>query len=1119
MSKSRLEKFLYALYSLDSSDLPNPLSRIEELYKCLVTGDEAPTFEPISRVEKYLMAILGGYDVELLPNPLSRVEVLLYKLATGDDNLDDIKSFLSEHEELLAEIIRNGGVGGNIDIEYVLYTLSTEFNTLYNTAEKPVKSAILKGDTLVNLFDGEKMALNESHHYTYSNGIIKSAGDGQPWASKTNMSSAIKPMTKYLLKVKNIGEYSLNVQIRTDLSTLLHHQAVSVGQEVIKIIETGEKIDGLYVKVYPQVIDNSLLAQAKLNIIEYQDGIENWDIPYFEGMQSVKMPVLTTVGKNLFDINGKIITSGVTYSINGNSLTITGNWFAHQNVDLKPNTTYTLSYEKAESDSGYVKLAAYTDGISKSINSSNTNKLTFTTPASFKDISVLFYAEKGGNTNTVTYTNIQLEEGLLATSYEPHKTNILTVNEDVELRGIGDVQDTLDLMTGELTERIGEVVLDGSEDETWVFWNSRVADVTGFYLDNTIDDAFAEKQLVLCDCLPSTETVITNINKENICISETKRVNLNISITKATSVNELRNYLSQNPITVQYQLATESVKTVDLSVADQDGNDTKLSTFNDITHVTLSSEGLIPEAELEVATKNEEDLEDSVVYTIHTLSEEFNTLYNTAEKQVKSAILKGNTLVNLVNDVTSNEVGNYNNSPCKINVIRNLQNETLTIIFNVTSLEIPDGADGILRIGGGWSGQIRHNPTLGVNKVLYNYNQTSNSWLGVFSNSEAYNLGQRITISDVMVLEGDYTNIDIPYFEGMQSVKMPVLKTTGKNLINVPDTDKVVQPIDITNVFKMNTTYTLTYHMVNYSPYEARTRIDVYNIDGTMTYYGPTTLPNTIKTMTHTFSHTKPFYKVTVVPLQFFGVNVPGASVSQIQLEEGSVATPYEPYKSNILTVNEEVELRGIGEVQDELNLITGELTQRVGTLYLANEYEAIDFDLSKGSTVFISLGVKADEIIDYSPILSNTFETKNVFNLDEEGILYDGWGLYARVLKSRITELTNDSIVQYLKAIQSMVFYRKKVESVKTVDLSVVDQDGNNTKLSTFDDITHVTLSSEGLIPEAELEVVEKVPEVATNMFAISREQEVINTTANEQSENTDATMIATTEIYEELL
>ena len=38
-----------------------------------------------------------------LPNPLSRVEVLLYKLATGDDNLDDVETFLSEHEELRGE--------------------------------------------------------------------------------------------------------------------------------------------------------------------------------------------------------------------------------------------------------------------------------------------------------------------------------------------------------------------------------------------------------------------------------------------------------------------------------------------------------------------------------------------------------------------------------------------------------------------------------------------------------------------------------------------------------------------------------------------------------------------------------------------------------------------------------------------------------------------------------------------------------------------------------------------------------------------------------------------------------------------------------------------------------
>lgn len=40
------------------------------------------------------------------------------------------------------------------------------------------------------------------------------------------------------------------------------------------------------------------------------------------------------------------------------------------------------------------------------------------------------------------------------------KTNILTTPQDLELRGIGDVCDTVDLVTGKKVERIGEIVLD-----------------------------------------------------------------------------------------------------------------------------------------------------------------------------------------------------------------------------------------------------------------------------------------------------------------------------------------------------------------------------------------------------------------------------------------------------------------------------------------------------------------------------------------------------------------------------------------------------------------------------------------------------------------------------------
>ena len=149
MSDSRLEKFIYAICSMDVTDLPVPLSRIEKLWNCLITG-ETPDFEPLSRNEKYLMAMLDRYDISNLPAPMSRGEKLLYKIAVGETDLSDVPGYLSRYEELLKYLIENGGISGG-DFEYVLHTFNQSLYTLYTTAEKPVKSAILKGNTLVNL--------------------------------------------------------------------------------------------------------------------------------------------------------------------------------------------------------------------------------------------------------------------------------------------------------------------------------------------------------------------------------------------------------------------------------------------------------------------------------------------------------------------------------------------------------------------------------------------------------------------------------------------------------------------------------------------------------------------------------------------------------------------------------------------------------------------------------------------------------------------------------------------------------------------------------------------------------------------------------------------------------
>ena len=58
----------------------------------------------------------------------------------------------------------------------------------------------------------------------------------------------------------------------------------------------------LYLELW-QENTSGQITFGKPMLIEYQEGMENWDIPYFEGVQSVKMPVLST--SNLFYHFGK----------------------------------------------------------------------------------------------------------------------------------------------------------------------------------------------------------------------------------------------------------------------------------------------------------------------------------------------------------------------------------------------------------------------------------------------------------------------------------------------------------------------------------------------------------------------------------------------------------------------------------------------------------------------------------------------------------------------------------------------------------------------------------------------------------------------------------------------
>ena len=158
---------------------------------------------------------------------------------------------------------------------------------------------------------------------------------------------------------------------------------------------------------------------------------------------------------------------------------------------------------------------------------------------------------------------------VLTTSNEDGtKTNILSTSEDVTLRGIGDVRDELDLLTGEVTERIGEIMLSNNNNVALYGVDS---DTHMSFKINGLNWSFVHQKLI-CDKLPYSSNVVSGNNEGIYCLANSN-IYVRIAKNKLTSydANGFKEWWNNNPLTIQYELATESIKTVDLNIQEQNG--------------------------------------------------------------------------------------------------------------------------------------------------------------------------------------------------------------------------------------------------------------------------------------------------------------------------------------------------------------------------------------------------------------------------------------------------------------------------------------------------------------------------------------------------------------------
>lgn len=1198
----RIEWFLYALCCLDYQNLPTPMSRIEEFANALITG-EIPNIEPQSRAEQFFLAILDG-NVSNLPQPQSRSEVLLDKLARGEFDLSDVEPIQSRYELLLAYLIKNGGIG---NIDYVLYEFSEAMKTMYNTVEKPFKSLELSGNTLVNCvledtenddytsFDKDYSGTSFTINGT-SEGAIKSATlKGQtlvnlvPKKNIDHIASSdwdgycclvqnskqsfdqwrtlqdLKPNTKYYISCyvetfedANNKDYCLN---NPSVESIFGDSMIVNGVGHYQWLSTtkSELTDEIFIVLRSQNADaRGAIKIRDIMIIEYQQGMENWDIPYFEGMQSVKMPVLTTTGKNLF--NGNLTKGGATTSVGRpyeECFSSISNIRAYSEL-IKTNGN-SIAISLSDSTKKYA-LYQYDDNkcyISGSVWSSNqTQMITLNSNTMFVNIYV-------GNSDNSDITDnltdfkksIQIEEGSIATSYEPYKSNILTTTS----KNLFDMNRPYDAITDSQATVVQDTnqITVSSSAESGIYVNAN------FILDK---DFFAGKT-VTGSCLYESDT--KDIGMVQISYQDGNGEHHYQWIRTPRTFTFPNSFIGDVMLSVSAnntgtpQSNTVTVKNIQLELGstatsyEPYSEGVTLRGIGDVKDTLDCLTGQVTERIGEIVLDGSEG-----VWTKHTgLSTDEYDVYWTSNSFIPSngkkaicdklsysnpttantfrvndsggvfiGVSKGVNITNYlsqntpkinynlsqesVKTVDLNVVDQNNIKIDKIHVFNetthvNASSDELTPTVNIgKSVSYPT----IIKPNTKYTVDLKRNDkpltvNLGGTKVTFVDGETRKTITtpSTLTNDKLSYYGVGAKCNEIMLIEGEVEG-NVDYFTGMQSVvmqnQMPILTTTGKNLfggeLEIGSLSSTGIPVNDDNRKRSK----------DFFPFNGDIAYTITNVEQ-LYFYDEN--KNFISRSAN---------KADVSPTNTCFIKVRTTGSTEVQIEKGSIATSYEPYKTSILSCNEEVTLRGIGDVQDTLDCLTGEVIQNICEFVLDGSQD-IDND---GNLLYYYLPLGVNNNRSNSDKLPSITVGQILDGLI--GVAPQNRGNASRVYINVNGIATKEEMKNFFLNNPTTIQCVLTEKSARTVDLNVVDQDGNTIpKIKSYKDVTHleVTVPKQSLLPNISAEVAtdnsKDMSSLATKHQEISETQSAIQDSIQSQSDEIDTALMATTEIFESIL
>ena len=831
-----------------------------------------------------------------------------------------------------------------------------------------------------------------------------------------------------------------------------------------------------------------------------------------EGQELYEMPVLSA-GKNLFD--GVLLEKII--DVNTGQTTNSDNWFTTNFIKINADkVTFSTGNELSELnnlnfvavmyDEKYNYLGYngfYTTNIGTWIIKPNTAYIRIRLPKA-------------------NYKNIQIEEGTQATPYEPYQEDKLTILSPTPLERVGDIADRIICKDGIYGVEKNVYRHTITEKDTVTIAN-KMANTTMYCVPQSNFISTYRHGSVLCNLGYRYDYTTTTFNKDfsNI-IALHEDVNLSFQIRLDNSIINGKQYLIDNKCT--FYIINKEPQFIPLPHDQQ----IKLRTFADKTHISFDTE-IQPTLKAQVpkslgATVNShttqidnlnkeldrvKKLEESTVSTV-TSDKAFTTIAETSGGYFEDVKIEGKTLVNLFNldkiswnagttfengvITLTNPSNGWSTFDVELSTIKPNTQYTLIInlIENTTNESIyinnKDETNGYFK-NFSWKGKS----DLGVSSYLVTtVDDVTNKKYSVRTKTKTE--GQYAKLQ-ILLLEGDHTDKDISYFEGLKSVGQDVdeisVSSCNENLIPTPtyrldissgsSTNNYPNTIICKNIpIKPNTTYRVSYgeyinkgNILGY-PLRCMTFRDKY--DGDNVHVNAYTHKNRIKEYSVQTFTTEANAKYLTITIGSF-TSVGNIEITKLCLTESSVEKPYQPHKSNkkqILYYNpttqawEKPILREWDSIEKHSD----------GKYYYHKRCEEVVLDGSESWRVnaettnnieFVVGGIVSNVSSNINDTIFDKFKTSGSGDY-ERAIVAISNHIYVTISKTKLTTQDVQGFKAWLQANPVTVVYQLAQEEV---------YECTNLDLITYPNVTNLIVESGAIQPKLELKVLSNISNV----------------------------------------